>query len=392
MTRKLLLVCLMMHQLLLAEVEKNISLLDFIELYSLHNNVNVFIDDNISKDVSLFVPEDIKPQDYHSLFQISLEKLGYSVSKKGEVYFIQKYPEPKNDVFSIDLTYNCSPDVEEYLKFKNIPYQYSSSANRFFINTHVSKLGSIAKDIKFIDKPKKQTSIKFTILEFTNDGIEQIGTDLTASTLSSEVKSVLSAMITPQTSGKFVFQNEHFYSVLNLYSQKKDLSIVQNPFILIQDGKEFNFQAVTNLPFKTSESTTSSTIDSEKTTIEYKDIGLKISGTPFINNNFVNLDLNISIEDILSIVDNTPTTYKRFLKSNTNLKKGEVLILSGIQQVKTKLLDYSVPFISNIPYLGEVFKYKSSEEQHSYISIAIELVDDSEGFSAPSVSLRTDGQ
>jgi len=388
----ILFICLMMHQFLYAEVEKNIPILDFIELYSLHNNVNVFVDENISKEVSLFVPEDIKPHDYQSLFQISLEKLGYSVSKKGEVYFIQKYPDPKNDVFSIDLSFNCSHEVEDYLKFKEIPYQYSQSTNRFFINTHVSKLGAIAKDIKLIDKPKNQLSIKFTIIETTNDDLEQLGTDLTASTLSSSAKSVLSAIISPQTSGKFVFENNHFYSVLNLYQQKKHLNILQNPFILVQDGKEFSFQAVTNIAFKTSETSTSSTIDSEKTSIEYKDIGLKISGTPFINKEFVNLDLNLSIEDILSIVDNVPTTYKRLLKSNTNLKKGEVLILSGIQQSKLKTNDYSVPFISNIPYLGEVFKYKSTEQQHSYISIAIELVDDSEGFSAPSVSLRTDGR
>lgn len=381
-----------MLQLLHAEIEKEIPLLDFAELLSLHNNINIYIDDNVSTNVSLFVPEDIKPDDYFQMFKISVHKLGYNLSKKGDVYFLEKYPDKETYVFPIDLKYNSSKEVSKYLTFKKVPFEYVASSNRVFLYSYPAQIGSIAKDIQSIDVAPKQLSIKFTIIELTDDSLEQIGTDLTASTLSSEVKSVLSAIISPQTSGKFVFQNEYFYSVLNLYNQKKDLNIVQNPFILVQDGKEFDFQAVTNLPFKTSESSTSSTIDTEKTTIEYKDIGLKISGTPFINQDFVNIDLNISIEDILSIVDNTPTTYKRSLKSNTNLKKGQILILSGIQQSKQKQLDYSVPFISNIPYLGEVFKYKSSESQRSYISIAIELVDDSVGFSAPSVSLRTDGR
>lgn len=384
--------CLLTLQFLHAEIEKEIPLLDFAELLSLHNNINIYIDDNISTNVSLFVPDDIKPDDYFQMFKISVHKLGYELSKKGDVYFLEKYPARQTNVFPIDLKYNSYDDVSKYLKFKHIQFEYAASSNRIFLYCFPAQIGSIAKDIQSIDVPSRQVNIKFTIIELTDDGLEQIGTDLSASTLSSEVKSVLSAIISPQTSGKFVFQNQHFYSVLNLYNQKKDLNIVQNPFLLVQDGKEFNFQAVTNIAFKTSQTTTSSTIDSEKTSIEYKDIGLKINGIPFINKEFVNLDLNLSIEDILNVVDNIPTTYKRSLKSNTNLKKGEILILSGIQQSKLKELNYSVPFISNIPYFGEVFKYKSTESQHSYISIAIELVDDSEGFSAPSVSLRTDGR
>ena len=361
-------------QLLHAEIEKEIPLLDFAELLSLHNNINIYIDDNVSTNVSLFVPEDIKPDDYFQMFKISLHKLGYELLKKGDVYFLEKYPEREAYVFPIDLKYNSIDDVSKYLKFKKVDFEYVASSNRVFLYSFPAQIGSIAKDIQSIDVQPKQVTLKFTIIEISDDDIENIGINFASSTASSGTNSVLKALLNPLESNKLVFESSYFYSALQFYKQNSKLDINQNPFILVQDGLAFDFQAVTNIPYKTSETTTQSTINSEQTKTDYKDVGLKISGTPHINNAFVNLDLNLTVEDVLSIVDDAPTTYKRFLKSNTNLQYGQVLILSGIKQTKTKTSDYSVPYVSNIPFLGEIFKYKASDNKVSNISIAIEVI------------------
>ena len=376
MMYRMLLITLFLIQSLYAEVEREISLLDFTELLSAHNNINIYIDDNISSNVSLFVPEDIKPQDYFDMFKLSIRKLGYDVLKKGDVYFIDKIPERQIYSYFLDLKYNSFDDVSKYLKFKNITFEYISSSNRFVIYTYPAVIASIIKDVERVDVQKRQVTLKFTIIEISDDDIEQIGVDFTSSTVSTDVKSVLQAFLKPLETNKLVFESGHFYTALKLYNEKNKLNINQNPFILVQDGKEFSFQAVKNIPYKTSETVTQSTINSEQTKIDYKDVGLKISGTPYINSHFVNLDLNLSIEVILSVTDNSPTTYKRHLKSNSNLQYGQVLILSGIKQTKIKDSDYSVPYISNIPYLGEIFKYNSRNNQVSNISIAIEILHD----------------
>lgn len=375
--RFLLILCLMILPYLQANNDKQISLLDFVELLSVHNNINIFIDENTTKEISFFVPEDVQPKDYFDIFQMSMKKDGFNVLKKGDIYYLEKIPILQTYSYFIDLKYNSFDDVSKYLKFKNIAFEYISSTNRFLISAPNTLITTLAKDIKNIDVPKKQVSLKFSIIEISDNNIQDIGLDLTSSTSSNDVKSVLNAIISPQTTSKLVFQNNHFYSVLKLYNENKKLNVTQNPFILVQDGKEFDFKAVTNIPYKFSETNTQSAINTQQTQMQYKDVGLKINGTPFINKDFVNLDLNLSIEDILSIVDNIPTTYKRSLKSNTNLKKGEVLILSGIKQTKVKDFDFSIPYISSIPYLGDIFKYKSKNSEISHISIAVELVDDS---------------
>lgn len=374
--RFLLLLCLMILPFLQANNDKQISFLDFVELLSVHNNINIFVDENTTKEISFFVPEDVKNEDYFNIFKISLKKDGFEVLKRGDVYYLEKVADRQTSTYFIDLKYNSFDDVSKYLKFKNVIYEYMADTNRFIIYTTPFLISAIQTDIKVIDSQKKQVSLKFSIIEISDNDIQDIGLDLTSSTSSNDVKSVLNAIISPQTTSSLVFQNNHFYSVLKLYNEKKKLNVIQNPFVLVQDGKEFNFQAVTNIPFKSSETVTQSTINSSQTKIEYKDVGLKINGNAFINKDFVNLDLNLSIEDILSIVNDMPTTYKRSLKSNTNLFRGQVLILSGIKQTKVKDVDYSVPYLSNIPYLGDIFKYKSKNSDISHISIAVELVDD----------------
>lgn len=373
---RLILILALLFQILTANNEKNISLLDFVELLSLHNNINIFVDENATRDVSFFVPDDVNNNDLLDIFKGTIKKDGFELKKYGNIYFMEKIIKSQKLPYFLNLKYNSFDDVSKYLKFKNIDYEYITASNQFLIYTYQSFLPSILNDLNTIDIIKKQVSLKFSIIEINDDELQEIGADLTSSTVSSDVKSVLTALLRPSESNQVIFQNNYFYSVLKFYNEQKKLNITQSPFVLIQDRSEFNFQAVTNIPYKSSELVSNSTINSTQTTVNYKDVGLKISGVSFINNDFVNLDLNLTIEDILNIVNDTPTTYKRFLKSNSNLKKGQVLILSGIKQSKIKSSDYSIPYISNIPYLGEIFKYKSTSNSMSNISIAIEVLND----------------
>ena len=99
-----------------------------------------------------------------------------------------------------------------------------------------------------------------------------------------------------------------------------------------------------------------------------------MSGIAYIYDDYVSLDLMLIVEDLINSVDNVPSTYKRELKSLSNVSYGDVLLLSGLKRTKKEINDYSVPFISNIPYLGELFKYKSNNETQLNIAISIEVL------------------
>lgn len=380
--KKIIMVLVLSLSCLIAN-DKDISLLDFTELVSIQNNINIYIDDDIKKqNISLFVPEQIANEDLFFVYKKTLLDKGFVLVQYNNIYYIRKDLSTDKDSFFIPLKYNSYDNVSKYLTFKNIKFQYVDTTNTFIVYSPPSQIGSIMQDIKKIDSQKKQIVLKFTIIEVNNDKLEQSGIQYSTLYKSADgaMQNVLNTLILPFQSEKPIFNNVTFYGALKLFNEDNLLSVNQNPYILVQDSKDFLFQAVTNIPYQTSKTLTQATNTSEQTSIEYRDVGLKVIGKSLIYADYVNLDLDLIIEDILNINANIPTTYKRQLKSNTNLKYGEVLLLSGIKQTKKNKTDFSVPFISNIPYLGEIFKYKSESNVKSNISIAIEVLKNDEAY------------
>ncbi|MDQ1433174.1 MAG: ral secretion pathway protein [Patescibacteria group bacterium] len=381
---KILMVFIISFQILWASSEdlnenlRDISLVDFIELVSTSNGVNIFVDEDLKKEnISLFIPSSTDSQNLLFLFKNSLDKMGFTVSQFNDIYYLTKKRESIYFTYFIKLNNDSKDDVKEYLTFNTIKFQYIDSINSFIIFSLSDNINQIKYDINNIDSIKKQVTLKFTILEFNKDDLEQIGLDtFNATSLSSDVKTVIQTLLNPYQSNKLIFNSSNFYYSLKLFDEKKLLNVKQNPFVLVQHGKDFNFNAVTNMPFLSSKVVTQASNYSNQTNIDYKDVGLKINGKAFVFDSYVTVNLDLVIEDILSVVDNTPTTYKRQVKNITNLKKGEVLLLSGINQTKISNTDLKVPFLSSIPYLGEIFKYSSSSNINSSISIAVELVND----------------
>lgn len=378
-TLKTLVLLFLLHLSLVAsENQRYISLLDFTEFVSTNNNINIFVDEDLKKEnISFFIPENIPDHNLFFIFKNSMQKLGYSVSQYDNIYYLSKNDKQFFTYF-VKLKNNSFENVSNYLKFKKIEYQFIDTINTFIIFSLSDDVSIIQNDINRIDTKKKQISLKFTIIEINEDDLKEQGFEFstTYQMADKSYKNVLDTFILPFQSSNPVFMRSTFYSALKLFEENNILNIVQNPYILVQDSKDFSFSAVNNIPYQTSKVLTQATNYSQQTMIEYKDIGLKITGKSLIYDDYVNLDLNLIIEDILNSNDNIPTTYKRELKSNTNLKYGDVLILSGIKQIKTNKNDFSIPFFSNIPYLGELFKYKYESNNKNNISIAIEVLND----------------
>jgi len=132
---------------------------------------------------------------------------------------------------------------------------------------------------------------------------------------------------------------------------------------------------VTSVPYLVSSTTTQATNTSNQNTTEYKDVGLKINGKAFLHDDYITLDLSLVVEDLVSSAGTTtPQTYKRVLESSTNIDYNKVLLLSGLKRIKHTRNDYSIPYLSNIPFIGDIFKYKTNSDEEINITVAIEVV------------------
>jgi len=114
------------------------------------------------------------------------------------------------------------------------------------------------------------------------------------------------------------------------------------------------------------------------TSVDYKDVGtvIKIKPTIYSSNN-VYLDIDINISNIVTNNDMYPITNKKALKQFINLKVGSLYFLTGINKKDFRTTNNAIPFLSDIPFLGNLFKYENKSLEDTNLTIVFELIEDS---------------
>ena len=384
-----ILMMLLFCQLLVAN---SYSLKEFSKMVSQYNNLNVYIDEDINSSVSLYVPDKITDKDILKLFEISLSKNHFNLKRFNNNLYVSKKIPFDTHFYTYKLKYNTSLDCKALLDFHRIPYTYLKDTSTFLISTTEKKYKEVLQLLQTTDQKKKQVTLKITIFEYSEGDIKERGISSFSKeesmivqgeeTSQSYVTKLLSTIIAPVSSSTLTYKSSDFNMALSFLDTENMIEIKQSPYILARNNDKFNFQAVTNIPFKTTTTTTESANTSTNESINYKDVGLKIDGIAFIYDDYVSLDLSLIVEDIISqSQDNIPQTYKRELKSLSNVNYGDVLLLSGLKRTKREINDYSIPYLSSIPWLGSIFQYTNESETELNIAISIEVLEIERGHS-----------
>lgn len=375
---KILLLILTFYQLLLSNDFVNINLSKFADIVSKQNNINIIIDEDINKNISLLVPDKLGDKELFKMFEKTINKSNYNLKKYGNIYYLSKKLKYLDKSHLYKLKYNSFKDCEAVLSNFGVSYTYLKDLNGFMIKSTNNQYKKIETFLNKVDIQQSQVMLKIMIFEYSNDDIEERGIQYASiyKGIDGSLQYALNAIIAPLSTTNPTLLSSDFYAAVRLLNENKEINVKQNPFILAKNKKSFKFEAVENIPYLVTTTKTDAANTSEQNSIEYKDVGLKINGISFIHSDYITLDLDLIIEDLLpDNANNTmPETYKRVLKSNTNIEYNKVLLLSGIKRIKHIKNSWSIPFISNIPYLGELFKYKYNTDKEINITIAIEVI------------------
>ncbi|MDD2790035.1 MAG: hypothetical protein PHU40_05145 [Sulfurimonas sp.] len=367
----------------------DISLNEFAERVSKQNNVNIYIDEDFQeKIISLYIPETISNDELMTLFRSSVSSLGFSLSKRSNTYYLSKKSIASENVYIYKMKYDSFSDCENILKSYGVVYSYLKDSNSFTFKTLPNTFLEIQNYLDQVDVIQEQVMLKIMIFEYTDNNIKDIGVEFGSiyQSIDGGVKYALNALVGSISTNSPIISSNDYYFALKLLNEHKIINVRQFPYVLAKNNKTFKFEAVDNIPYLMQTTTTEATNTSQQDSYQYKDVGLKINGKSFIYDDFISLDLDLVVEDILSGSEsNVPQTFKRVLQSNTNITYNQVLVLSGLKRIKTSKTDYSVPYISNIPYLGAIFKHESTNDEEINISISIEVINtkQNEGLSPP---------
>ena len=109
------------------------------------------------------------------------------------------------------------------------------------------------------------------------------------------------------------------------------------------------------------------------TTVEYRDVGVILSFTPFINDlGLVTLEIEQEVSDVNTIAAGTnPTFFKRSISTNLIASQDQSIVLGGLVKERKSLDRSGLPWFYKIPIIGWVFGSRADSISRNELLIFI---------------------
>lgn len=259
--------------------------------------------------------------------------------------------------------------------------------------------------IKQLDKRRRQVFVEAMIAEVSIDKLLELGTKWRAAAMSegepvlvggvgtvdaSTISSILTGMTGLALGGvaNYFMVPQEFIpgatsdmripgitALFNLSDFKGAVNVLSTPQILTSDNKEAEILVGENIPMISKRERDVTTTSTVLTSIERKDVGIMLKLTPQINEGeYVKLDIYQEIsaqkqESENVIISVGPTMTKRSTKTSVVVKDKQSVVIGGLISEKDEDLVTKVPLLGDIPLLGWLFKYKSTNKKKTNLLI-----------------------
>ena len=158
-------------------------------------------------------------------------------------------------------------------------------------------------------------------------------------------------------------------ATLDLLISKGKAKVLSRPNIVTMQGRE----AVINIGGEVPVPEVSITNTTTTTSIKYRPAGILLQCRPFVNKDgYIDSLLNIEVSAPSYVKEmNAYSFQKRSAQTRVRLKDGETLVIGGlISREEIKQLQ-KIPFLGDIPILGNLFKATSSKVTEEELTIFI---------------------
>jgi general secretion pathway protein D len=162
-------------------------------------------------------------------------------------------------------------------------------------------------------------------------------------------------------------------------------NILSTPNLLTLDNYQAKIVVGQNVPFVTGSFTTTATVASPTAgavnpfqTIERKDVGLILKIKPQISEgSTIRLEISQELSDIAPTVLTGASdliTNKRSIETKVIVDDGSTIVLGGLIQNTLNETTQGVPLLSEIPFIGALFRFKSQEKKRTNLMIFLRPV------------------
>ncbi|MCD0420820.1 type II secretion system secretin GspD [Rubrivivax sp. JA1024] len=245
-----------------------------------------------------------------------------------------------------------------------------ANSNTLIFNTSPENYSQIIGLLNVLDRPAKSALIEVTVAEVSltddlNLGVEWLlqhsgasGSTITGSTLGG---------LGLGTSGltiKRLDSSGDTRLVINALASTNRAQILSSPRVMARNGEQAKIQVGQQVPIITSQQSSLSNTSNSSTgilqTVQYKDTGVLLTVKPSIYAGD-RIDLEVAQEvsaaqTTQTGVSSSPTFATRKVETRLTLEHGATVMLGGLISEDKTRTDTGVPFLKDIPLLGNAFK------------------------------------
>ncbi|WP_051202014.1 type II secretion system secretin GspD [Ferrimonas senticii] len=179
-----------------------------------------------------------------------------------------------------------------------------------------------------------------------------------------------------------------FGALIQAVAADSNSNVLSAPSITTLDNQEASFIVGDEVPVITGSSTGSSN-DNPFTTVERKEVGIKLTVTPQINEgNAVQLEIEQEVSNVNGRTSVDVTFGKRTLTTTVLADSGETVVLGGLLSEDVQESVSKVPLLGDIPWIGNIFRSTSSKKTKRNLMVFIKPTIIRDGATMNAVSSR----
>ena len=150
-------------------------------------------------------------------------------------------------------------------------------------------------------------------------------------------------------------------------------SVISSPSVIATNGKKSKINVVDQIPITTSVLNSATNPPVTTTSVEYRDVGVILTFTPFINDSgLVTLEIEQEVSDVNTITQGqNPTFFKRSITTNLVASQDQSIVLGGLVKERKSLDRSGLPWFYKIPVLGWIFGSRTDSVSRNELLIFI---------------------
>lgn len=174
--------------------------------------------------------------------------------------------------------------------------------------------------------------------------------------------------------GAFRSGNAIFGAIVNAVQRDNDSNILSTPSIMTLDNQEARILVGQEIPITTGEAL-SDNFDNAFRTVQREEIGIVLEVKPQINaGGAIKLDLRQEVSSIAGPVSddfNDLILNKREIETTITVDDGEIVGIGGLLDDNERRTLEKIPFLGDIPLIGELFKSRSRSRAKTNLMVFI---------------------